>query len=169
MKKSCLLIIFAIVFLLASCCNCIMGDTIVINNSSEAVEVTFRHAGLFIIPPNESVLIETVDNIHINYTPYEWVGVYHNRDQYSIIFTNRQRFSLNVRNTSTMPSMLTIHGWGRGGSIDNGNIFILEEQYIMSAGYIYTLTPQFTAIDDMGFPMLVIYVFKEGIFQVTIR
>ncbi|MCL2232858.1 MAG: hypothetical protein FWB99_07265 [Treponema sp.] len=169
MKKVVVLLIFAII--LASCT---LDDTTIINKSRETVTVTFRHAGQHVLAPDAPpISVSTVAGMTITYTPEKWVGVNHNQSRSLIVFYDRESFPLTVRNYSEKPARLTVGALMRRENGDNNssgrqellhvNIGVLASypyKKIADAGFIYSRTPQFTAISqDEGFIMSVKYFF----------
>lgn len=164
MKKPVFLALsFCSVFLLISCT---LDNTTIINNSSETVDVTFRHTGLLTIPPGGTISAATTYRMAIvTYAPEEWVAV--RQELYLIVFEDRERFPIRVRNFSDAYAILTITG--RTRPMDMSPLTVEGLEVIGAGYYIYTRQPQFTAIDGQGFQMRVAFTFYDGIFMVSIH
>ena len=161
MKK--LLLPLAVVFLAASCT---LDYTTIINNSGETVEVTFRHTGLLTIPPRSAITAETTFNMRIvTYTPEEWVSV--SQEWYLIIFEDREKFPIEVRNFLDVPAIVTIEGFTRPKTMSP--LSIKENLTETNAGYVHTRNPRFSAVCEEGFPVIVTYDFDGKTFRVSIN
>ena len=163
MKKVVVLLCFAVI--LASCT---LDDTTIINNSSETVTVTFRHAGRHVLAPGAPpISVSTVAGMTITYTPEEWVAVNHNEGRSIIIFYDRESFPFSVRNFSGVPAILTINGYFMRvpKDVNNDNCDRRVEKLSIpvpistlsnsssepqNAGFIYTRYPYFSASEDAG-------------------
>jgi len=158
----------AIVFLITSCT---LDDTTIINDSFyDTVEVWFDHTGPFTLGPRTSRQVGTFGNMarHIRYTPEAFVYFRHNESRSLFIFDNRARFPIHIKNFSTEKVILTIDGWTRPENMSP--LPVAGETTMKDAGFIYTRTPQFTAVCfNDGFPMYITPYFDGESFRVSIR
>ena len=158
-----------LVLLLPVLVSCALDDTTITNNSSETVEVVFRHTGSLTIPARQTISVETRYRMPIeSYTPEEWVKIDHH-SLYLIVFDDRGRLPIRVRNFSNTAAYFTVRGRTRPVNIEDLPVAAGAE---IPVGYIYDASPRFEAFSASNgerFPMLVMYSSDGPVFLVSIH